>query len=76
MIAVLGKVEQEALSLTREERAFLADRLLSSLGNAALSDVDSAWVAEAERRYSEYQAGTRKPIPAAKVFNEADGLLG
>ncbi len=76
MIAVLDKVEQEALSLTRDERAFLADRLLSSLGSEALSEVDSAWVAEAERRYSEYQAGLRQPIPAAKVFDEADGLLG
>ena len=76
MSAILDKVEQEALSLPREERAFLADRLLSSLGGEVLSDVDTAWVIEAERRYGEYQAGKRHPISAASVFAEADRMLG
>ena len=75
MKAILDKVEKEALMLPREERAFLADRLLSSLGGEVLTEVDAAWVAEAERRYAEYQAGTRKPIPAATVFEEADRIL-
>ncbi len=76
MTAILDKVEQEALNLPQEERAFLADRLLSSLGGEALSENDTAWVAEAERRYEEYQAGKRKPIPAKEVFDEADRVLG
>lgn len=76
MTAILDRVEQEALNLTREERAFLADRLLSSLGGEVLSDIDTAWVDEAERRYGEYQAGRRPPIPAAEVFAEADRILG
>lgn len=76
MSAVLKKVEQDALSLPQEERAFLADRLLSSLSGEVLSDVDAAWVAEAERRYQEYKEGKRQPIPAAEVFAEADRLLG
>ena len=46
MTAILEKMELDALKLSREERAFLADRLLSSLGGEALSDVDAAWVAE------------------------------
>jgi putative addiction module component (TIGR02574 family) len=76
MAAILDRVEQEALGLPREERAFLADRLLSSLGGEALSDVDAAWVAEAERRYAEYKEGRRQPVPAAKVFADADRILG
>jgi len=76
MGAILDKVEREALNLPREERAFLADRLLSSLGDEVLSEVDAAWVAEAERRYGEYQTGKRQPIPAANVFAEADRILG
>ncbi len=60
MTALLEKVEMEVLNLPREERAFLADRLLSSLGDEALSDVDTAWVAEAEHRYAEYKSGTRQ----------------
>lgn len=74
MTAVLEKVEQEALSLPEQERAFLADRLLSSLGGGALSDVDMAWVAEAERRYEGYRKGERQVVPAAKVLAEADRL--
>ena len=76
MTTVLEKVEQEALSLPDQERAFLADRLLSSLGGEVLSDVDTAWVAEAERRYAEYKEGKRQPIPASQVFDEADRIIG
>ena len=76
MTAILDRVEQEALNLPREERAFLADRLLSSLGGEVLSEVDAAWVAEAERRYAEYKGGRRQPVAADKVFAEADRILG
>lgn len=72
MTAVLEKVEREALSLPDAERAFLADRLLSSLGSEAFDDVDAAWVAEAERRYAGYKDGKRQPIPASQVLAEAE----
>lgn len=75
MSAIVDKLEEDALNLPVEERAFLADRLLSSLGGEVLTDVDAAWVTEAERRYAEYQAGTREPIPVAEVFDEADRML-
>ena len=76
MTTILEKVEQEALSLPDQERAFLADRLLSSLSGEVLGDIDSAWVAEAERRYKEYKEGKRHPIPASQVFQEADRIIG
>nr|VFJ89027.1 MAG: putative addiction module component, TIGR02574 family [Candidatus Kentron sp. H]VFJ89719.1 MAG: putative addiction module component, TIGR02574 family [Candidatus Kentron sp. H]VFJ97247.1 MAG: putative addiction module component, TIGR02574 family [Candidatus Kentron sp. H] len=76
MSVVLEKVEHDALNLPRQERAFLADRLLSSLGDEILDDVESAWVIEAERRYREYREGKAEPIPASEVFAEADRLLG
>ncbi|OGV70549.1 MAG: addiction module protein [Lentisphaerae bacterium RIFOXYB12_FULL_65_16] len=75
MSALLTKLEHDALRLPQQERAFLADRLLGSLGDEALSDVDAAWVAEAERRYREYKTGKRRPIPASQVFAAADRLL-
>lgn len=75
MTAILNKVEREALNLPREERAFLADRLLSSLGSEALGEVDSAWVAEAERRYAEYKDGRRIPVAADSVLAEADRMI-
>jgi putative addiction module component (TIGR02574 family) len=76
MRAVLEKVEREALRLSQAERAFLADRLISSLDTEeALGEVDAAWVAEAERRYREYGEGKRQPIAASEVFADADRLL-
>ena len=76
MSAVLEKVERDALSLPEQQRALLADRLLCSLNGEVLNDVDTAWVAEAERRYAEYKGGKRKPIPASQVFDQADRMLG
>ncbi|MDD3925748.1 MAG: addiction module protein [bacterium] len=75
MATLLEKVEQDALSLPPKQRAFLADRLLSSLGGEVLSDVDVVWIMEAERRYREYKEGKRTPISATDVFAEADRLL-
>ncbi|NLD38409.1 MAG: addiction module protein [Desulfatiglans sp.] len=75
MSDLLKKIEDEALGLTNQERAFLADRLLSSLSEDTLTDVDAAWIAEAERRYKEYKEGKRPGIKAQEVFAEADRLL-
>ena len=74
MVTILEKVEREALNLSRDERAFLADRLLSSLGEETLSDVDALWVAEAEHRYGEYKDGIRQPVLATDVFADADRI--
>ncbi len=75
MSELLKKIECEVFSLPPQERAFLADRLLSSLDENSLSEVDEAWVTEAERRYQEYKQGKRPGIPAGKVFEEAEKLL-
>jgi len=40
-----------------------------------ISDVDKAWIVEAERRYLEYQAGDRKGFTAKEVFATADRVL-
>jgi putative addiction module component (TIGR02574 family) len=75
MTAILEKLEHDALGLSRQERAFLADRLLSSLDGDTLTEVDEAWVVEAERRYQEYKEGKRHGIPAVDVFAEADRMI-
>ena len=75
MSNLLKKIQNDALSLTDQERAFLADRLLSSLGEDVLTDIDAAWVEEAERRYQEYKEGRRPGIAAQKVFEKADLML-
>ncbi|HMO52491.1 MAG TPA: addiction module protein [Kiritimatiellia bacterium] len=76
MTATLETIEREALRLPAEARAFLADRLLSSLGEEVLTEVDAAWIAEAEKRYTQFKSGERKPVSAPDVFKEADRILG
>jgi putative addiction module component (TIGR02574 family) len=75
MSNLLKKIQNDAMSLSGQERAFLADRLLSSLGDDVLTEVDAAWIEEAERRYQEYKAGKRQGVSARDVFAEADSLL-
>ena len=75
MSAKLEKLEHEALNLSRQQRAFLADRLLSSLDGEVINDVDTAWIVEAEHRYNEYKEGKRQGLAAQDVFAEADRML-
>jgi putative addiction module component (TIGR02574 family) len=75
MSNLLKKIQNDVLALSGQERAFLADRLLSSLGDDVLTDVDAAWIEEAERRYQEYKCGKRRGASAEDVFAEADLLL-
>ncbi len=49
--------------------------LLSSLGDSPITDIEAAWVAEAERRYEGYKKVNRPGIPANQVFAEADLIL-
>jgi putative addiction module component (TIGR02574 family) len=75
MSDLLKKIQQDVLSLTSQERAFLADRLLRTLDEDALTDIDEAWIQETERRYQEYVEGKRPGVSASDVFAKADLML-
>jgi putative addiction module component (TIGR02574 family) len=64
----LEQVTEEVLSLPRESRAFLAERLLESLDEAEDFPISPAWMEEAKRRSREIDHGTVKCIPADEVF--------
>jgi len=68
----LPEIEKVALSLTAEDRARLAVRLLESLEETTESpeEIEKLWVAEAERRFQELRDGVVQGIPAQKVFAE------
>ena len=72
MATKIEDLEHDLLKLSKQERAFLADRLLSSLDGEVLSEIDTAWVAEAEHRFEEYKSGKRQVVSAQDVFTEAD----
>jgi putative addiction module component (TIGR02574 family) len=67
------KVEHEALSLSGEERARLAEKLWESLGEG--ERLIRAWLMEIERRREEIRAGRAKPVPGADVSRKAWGMV-
>jgi putative addiction module component (TIGR02574 family) len=68
MSELAEKLIQQALGLPADERAEVAERLLSSL-EEPLSAIDQLWAQEAEDRIDAYERGEIEAIPAEDVFN-------
>ena len=68
-------LESKALTLSRKERARLAQRLIASLDQELDADAEALWFDEAERRLSELKSGKVAGIPAAKVIRKARSAL-
>jgi putative addiction module component (TIGR02574 family) len=75
MAKLAREFEAQALKLPRRERARLAQRLISSLEHEEAAEVESLWLAEAERRLAELQSGKASAIPAEKVIKRARSAL-
>ena len=67
MVSSLEQITADALTLTREEREQLVDRLLESIGGAEDLPISAEWMAEIERRVQEIDDGM-ETIPAEEVF--------
>jgi putative addiction module component (TIGR02574 family) len=74
MIAPLDDVTARALSLSVDERARLAERLLASL-DVDQEAVDAAWRTEIRRRMAEIADGTVTLRPRAEVMAAARARL-
>ena len=72
----LQRIEDEALHLPPEDRELLVESLLRSLQDSAGTDIDPAWIAEAERRYREYRSGQVQAIPGDGLFDQIRQELG
>ena len=70
-----SKLEAKALKLPPEERARLAERLISSLDQASDPESEVLWVQEAERRLDELESGQVETIPAERVIENARSSL-
>lgn len=75
MLPDIQEIEEKALKLPSNERALLAERLISSLEGKEDAEAERLWIEEAERRYREYKEGLVKALPAAQVFKEAFSKL-
>ena len=61
---------QEALALPPDERAEMAEHLLSSLDTPTSRRIEELWANEAEARLDAFERGEIKTLPAKEVFDQ------
>jgi len=71
MPMAMQKIESEALNLDIHSRASLVGKLLLSLDEPTVSEVERLWLDEAEKRLDDYRAGKIQGIPGNDVFKRA-----
>ena len=69
------KLEAKALKLPPEERARLAERLISSLDQHTDTDAEELWLREAEHRLEELESGSVSAVLADRVVEKARSTL-
>lgn len=68
-------IRREALLLPVQERAELAEQLLSSLDDLSEAEIEQLWLREGARRAEELDRGLTKRVPADEVRRQAQALL-
>ena len=66
----LLELERRAIRLPIKEREILAERLIQSVEGVPLTEVEEAWVKEAERRFKAWRRGDRKGVSAKRAFRQ------
>jgi len=76
MSLTLDQVTEEALKLSPESRALLADKLVASLDQEEPDEIQRLWSSEAIRRRDEIRAGLVQTISGEEVIEEVRRLVG
>jgi putative addiction module component (TIGR02574 family) len=71
MSTTVEELATQAITLSAEDRARLADLLLASLPAGEDPDVDAAWDEEIRRRVEAVELGAARLVPAEEVHAEA-----
>jgi hypothetical protein len=71
----IEQLTAELLALPSASRAILADKLVESLAVDIDPVIQSAWVAEAQRRHDEILDGTVQPIDGDQALAQVRQLL-
>jgi putative addiction module component (TIGR02574 family) len=65
----------KALALPPEDRARLAEQLISSLEQETDADAETLWLREAERRLDQLESGVSTSLAAEQVIEKARSAL-
>jgi len=68
-------IEKEALELSMQDRAKLAQRLLESLDEVSAAEAEQLWLDVAARRAEEIDRGTVQLVSAEKLEARVQTLL-
>ena len=71
MPTTFDQLTSQAIALSPEDRARLADLLLASLPDEADEQLDEAWDQEIQRRLKAVESGTARLISAVDIHAEA-----
>ena len=75
MVTTIEQLAEQAMTLSSESRAQLADLLVESLDAQALGRIDQLWVSEAKRRRDEVRSGQVKTIPGQTALQKVRDAL-
>lgn len=73
MTVTIAELEAQALQLSPEDRAHLADKLLSSL--ATNPSVEGAWSRVIDRRIAEFESGSARDVPIEDAIARARAAI-
>jgi putative addiction module component (TIGR02574 family) len=74
MSSSLHHIEEQARSLSAEDRAKLAERMLESL-HTSLEEIEAAWSEEIASRIQAFANGDISTVSAEQIFAEARQIL-
>ena len=74
-MATSEEIFREAMTLSPEVRAELAERLIGSLAEDVSPEIASAQLAEVQRRIAEVESGEVELIPGDEVLARARNLV-
>lgn len=71
----VAQIEAKIRLLSFEDKAELLRALIGELDGPADTDVEQAWLREAQRRHREIAEGKVQPVPAQQVFDRLRARL-
>jgi putative addiction module component (TIGR02574 family) len=74
MSSSLHQIEEQARSLSAEDRAKLAERMLESL-HTSIEEIEAAWSDEIALRIEPFEQGDISSYSAEQIFAEARQIL-
>lgn len=75
MSSDVAQIEAKIRSLSFEDKTELLKVLIGELDGPADTNVEQAWLREAQRRHREIAEGNVPPVPAQQVFDHLRARL-